>query len=254
MIQPAAPIAIQTDRNLLAASLDNVFFAEALFDALPDVVFFVKGKQAEYLVANQTLVARCGLTDKTALLGRTARDIFPPSLGASFLEQDLRVLGTGVDIHDQLELHLYPNRAPGWCLTHKIVLRDRDGGIAGMAGISRDLAMPDKNHPVYQRVAAAASFIHDHYDQQIHIRELARIADLSVSQIERYFQKIFSLNPRQMIIKTRLDAASAMLAGQRSITEIAAACGYQDHSAFTRQFKATVGITPRAYRQLLQAG
>jgi AraC-like DNA-binding protein len=253
MSHPVVPIETATDRNLLAAALDNVFFAETLFDALPDVVFFVKGMQAEYLVVNQTLAARCGLADKAALLGRTASDIFPPEFAASYRQQDQRVLSTGIDIHDQLELHLYPNRAPGWCVTHKIVLRDRAGGIAGMAGISRDLAMPDKNHPVYKRVAAAAHFIHDHYDQPLQIAELARLAALSVAQLERYFQRIFSLNPRQMIIKTRLDAASAMLAGQHSITEIAAACGYHDHSAFTRQFKATVGVTPRAYRQLLYA-
>lgn len=254
MNHSTGPTETASERKLLAAALGNVFFAETLFDALPDVVFFVKGMQAEYLVVNHTLVARCGLADKAALLGRTASDIFPPEFAASYRQQDQRVLSTGVDIHDQLELHLYPNRAPGWCVTHKIVLRDRAGGVAGMAGISRDLAMPDKNHPVYQRVAAAAHFIHDHYDQPLQIGELAKLAALSVAQLERYFQRIFSLNPRQMIIKTRLDAASALLAGSQSITEIAAACGYHDHSAFTRQFKATVGITPRAYRQLLQAG
>ncbi len=253
MKQLAAPTTVQTERLLLGASLDNVFFAEILFDALPDVVFFVKDTQAKYLLANRTLVTRCGLADKAALLGRTVSDIFPPSFGTNYLKQDLQVLSTGIDIHDQLELHLYPNRAPGWCVTHKIVLRDRDGGIAGMAGISRDLAMPDKNHPVYKRVAAAARFIHDHYDQQLQISDLAQIADLSVSQLERYFHKIFFLNPRQMIIKTRLDAASAKLAGDDNITEIAVACGYHDHSAFTRQFKATVGMTPRAYRLLLRS-
>jgi AraC-like DNA-binding protein len=255
MKQFAAPTdtTAQTDRTLLAAALANVFFAEALFDALPDVVFFVKGKQAQYLLANRTLVTRCGLPDKAAILGRTVSDIFPSRFGANYLEQDMQVLSTGIDIHDRLELHLYPDRAPGWCVTHKIVLRDRHGDIAGMAGISRDLAMPDKDHPVYKRVAAAARFIHDHYDQQLQIADLAQIADLSVSQVERYFQKIFSLNPRQMIIKTRLDAASAMLAGHGNITEIAVACGYHDHSAFTRQFKATVGMTPRAYRLLLRA-
>ncbi|MEA3111861.1 MAG: hypothetical protein QOG58_1660, partial [Caballeronia sp.] len=28
--------------------------------------------------------------------------------------------------------------------------------------------------------------------------------------------------------------------------------GYTDHSAFTRQFKATVGLTPTEYRALLR--
>jgi AraC-like DNA-binding protein len=34
------------------------------------------------------------------------------------------------------------------------------------------------------------------------------------------------------------------------VTEIAIACGYHDHSAFTRQFKATVGMTPSEYRAM----
>lgn len=244
--------AAETDRALLAAAIGNPYFCETLFDALPDVVFFIKGLQAQYLAVNRTLVSRCGRRSKADLLGRTATDIFPSRFGASYLAQDKSVLGSGNDIHDQLELHLYPDRAPGWCVTHKLVLRGHGGDIVGLAGISRDLAMPDKAHPVYQRVAAAANYIQDHYDQQFQLTDLAAIASLSISQIERYFQRIFSLSPRQMIIKTRLDAASKMLAGPRTITEIAVACGYHDHSAFTRQFKATIGITPRAYRVVLR--
>jgi AraC-like DNA-binding protein len=113
--------------------------------------------------------------------------------------------------------------------------------------------MPDQRHPVYHRVAAAVRHLHTHYDQNIQMADLAQITGLSVAQIERYFHRIFSLTPRQMIIKIRLDAASAMLADQdRSITDIAASCGYQDHSAFSRVFKATVGVTPREYREVLQ--
>ena len=131
-------------------------------------------------------------------------------------------------------------------------LRDAHGVIVGLAGISRDLAMPDKKHPVYRRVAAAARHIQDHFDPPLQLAELAGIAGLSVSQVERYFHKIFYLTPRQMLIQTRLGAASRMLAGDKSVTEIAIACGYHDHSAFTRQFKATIGLTPSDYRALLR--
>ena len=51
--------------------------------------------------------------------------------------------------------------------------------------------------------------------------------------------------------KTRVDAASRLLRGSAlTVAAIAQACGYADHSAFTRQFKATVGLTPRAFRLL----
>ncbi|MGS0744179.1 helix-turn-helix domain-containing protein [Glaciimonas sp. GG7] len=241
------------ERRLLASVIDNVFFFEPLFDALPDVVFFVKDTECRYVLVNQALVNRCGLKEKSALVGRNVAEVFPSAFGHIFLQQDKAVLASGGQIHNQLELHLYPNRDPGWCLTHKIPLFDAHRKVVGVAGISRDLAMPDQKHPVYQRVANAANYIQDNYDQQIQLSDLAAIAGLSVSQIERYFYKIFYLTPRQMIIKTRLDAASTMLGGEHNITEIAATCGYHDHSAFTRQFKTTVGMTPSEYRAMLKS-
>jgi AraC-like DNA-binding protein len=238
-------------RGLLAAAVANVFFAEVLFDNLPDVVFFVKDREGRYQVVNRTLAERCGMRDKAALLGRTAAEVFP-GMGAGYLEQDKAVIASGTAIRDQLELHLYPDRDPGWCLTCKVPLVDAQGAVIGLAGISRDLAMPDRKHPVYRRVAAAARHIQDHYDQQVQLADLARIANLSVSQVERYFYKIFHLTPRQMIIQTRLSAAANLLRGSMSVTDVAASCGYHDHSAFTRQFKATIGVTPTEYRTMLK--
>jgi AraC-like DNA-binding protein len=233
-----------------SALLADPFFAEELFDLLADVVFFVKDAEGRYVLVNVTLMRRCGLQDKRGLIGRTPLDVFPAELGASYAAQDRQVITTGEPIHDRLELHLYPNRAPGWCLTHKIPLFDRDGQIVGLAGISRDLRMPDKEHPVYRRIAVAVTYIQEHYDEPLRVEELARIAKISVAQFERYLQRIFDLTPKQLIIKTRLDAAAHLLAGDRSVAEIALSCGYADHSAFSRQFRVIVGLSPIKYRAL----
>lgn len=239
-------------RQQLADSIADIFFAEPLFDAMPDVVFFVKDLQGRYVVVNQTLVNRCGLKEKSQLIGRTADEVFPASLAISYQEQDQLVLQQAFDVKDQLELHLYPDRDPGWCLTNKIPLYDKNRKVIGLSGTSRDLGMPDQRHPVYHRIAAAVRHIHTHFGETVPMIELEQITNLSVAQIERYFQKIFSLTPRQFMIKVKLDAATGMLAdSQRSITDIAATCGYQDHSAFSRMFKATVGMTPTEYREVL---
>ena len=242
----------EAQRVALAAQVGDAFFSEILFDVMSDIVFFVKDKGGKYVVVNQTLVRRCGLREKSALLGRTASEVFPSRFAANYAAQDALVLSGSKEIRDQLELHLYPNRSPGWCLTQKIPLRDRHQQIVGMTGISRDLVSPDKHHPVYEKIAAAVEHLHRHHAQQIKMSELVTLTGLSLAQIERSFHKIFSLTPRQMMVKIRLDAASAMLSQpELSITEIALACGYQDHSAFSRVFKATVGMTPRAYRDVL---
>ncbi|MFZ6863588.1 helix-turn-helix domain-containing protein [Undibacterium sp. Ji67W] len=244
----------EKQRQNLAALVGDAFFSETLFDAMSDIVFFVKDLEGHYVVVNQTLVRRCGLREKSALLGRKASDVFPSKLAANYAMQDAMVLSGAKELRDQLELHLYPNRSPGWCLTQKIPLRDGQQKIIGMTGISRDLASPDQHHPVYEKIAAAVAHIHQHHAQQIKMADLVNLTGLSVAQLERNFHKIFSLTPRQMMVKVRLDAASAMLSQtELSITDIALACGYQDHSAFSRVFKATVGMTPSEYRDVLIA-
>jgi AraC-like DNA-binding protein len=224
---------------------------EPVFDAMPDVVFFVKDERARYVIANRTLAERCGLKSKAALLGKTAEQVFPSRFGRIYTAQDLSVVSQGLKLVDQLELHLYPARRPGWCLTCKLPLRETGGRVIGLVGISRDLQAAEDTHRSYSRLAVAAQHIHANYMQPLNLTQLARIADMSVAQLERYFHKVFHLTPRQVLLKARLEAASTLLAGDYKVTDVAARCGYTDHSAFTRQFKATVGVTPTEFRALL---
>lgn len=234
----------------MAQMLVDPFFAEALFDQLADVVFFVKNIEGRYVVVNFTLMQRCGCKHKSDLIGRSPLDVFPARFGASYASQDQYVITHGRALHNQLELHLYMNQAPVWCLTHKIPLFDRQHTVIGLAGISRDIHMPDRNHPAYQHVADAVAYIQQHYTEPMKLEKLAQIAGMSVTQIERYMQRIFHLTPKQFIMKTRIEAATRLLEQKCTISEVAYACGYADHSAFSRQFKAAVGLSPMNYRKL----
>lgn len=226
---------------------------EPIFDAMQDVVFFVKDSDACYLLANATLAARCGFKDKRALIGKRAEQVFPARFGHIYTEQDKTVLKQGIKLIDQLELHMYAGRRSGWCLTSKLPLQDAAGSVVGVVGISRDLQAAEDSHPAYSRLAIAARYLHENYAQPLRLPDISRRIGMSVAQIERYFHKVFHLTPRQMLLKVRLDAASSLLAGDLSITDIATQCGYNDHSAFTRQFKAAVGLTPSQYRVLVRA-
>jgi len=241
------------DEATLSGMLAHFRQLEPVFDALPDVVFFVKDADARYALVNRTLASRCGFKDKAALLGKTAEDVFPRRFGRIYTAQDEGVIHVGNQMTDQLELHLYPGRQPGWCLTSKQPLRDAAGKVVGLAGISRDLKADESSHPAYSRLAAVVQFIQDNYVQPLNLKQLAVMADMSVAQLERYFHKVFHLTPRQVLLKTRLDAATALLLSHDKVTDVAALCGYTDHSAFTRQFKATVGVTPTEYRMLLHS-
>lgn len=233
----------------LEALLAGVSLLLPILDAIPNAAIFIKDPAARYVLANSTLVQRCGLRRLQPLLGKTSAEVFPAQLGPGYTEQDRRVLQEGRVLEDQLELHLYGSREPGWCLTHKRPLYNHLDEIIGLVGISVDLQAAADRHPAYRRLAAVDEHIRRHFHQPISLRELTRIAGISVAQLERYCKRVFHLTPRQMIHKARLEQAHRLLLSDRPIIEVAMACGYTDHSAFSRQFKQLTGFTPRQYRQ-----
>ncbi|EJB8536203.1 AraC family transcriptional regulator [Acinetobacter baumannii] len=228
--------------------LKNLESIEPLFDALSSVVFFIKNTEARYVFVNQTLVNRCGLKDKTAILGKTSSEVFPHSLGKIYTSQDLQVIRRGKKLTEQLELHLYAKNQSGWCLTYKEPLFDADGNLVGIAGISNDLNVPENTHPAFYKMVQVEDYIKKNYAETITLAHLTAIAGVSVAQLERYCKKIYHLTPRQMISKIRLQVATELLATDLPITQIGLRCGYTDHSAFCRQFKLHTGISPTLYR------
>jgi AraC-like DNA-binding protein len=223
---------------------------ESLFDALNDVAFYVKDCEGRYVSVNHTLVRRCGRRHKADLIGKTALDVHPAPLAHTYMAQDRAVLDSGAPLSKHLELHLYPTRGRGWCLTHKIALRDENGTIVGLAGTSQDLGLADEQHPVYGKIAAIAQHIREHFHEGVSMEALAAEAGLSLSRVERLFQRVFHYSPRQLLLQSRLEGAMKMIesGASHSIAEIAYACGYTDHSAFSRQFKAHAGMSPLQYR------
>ena len=225
-------------------------FVETLFDRIPEVVFFIKDEAGRYRMVNQTLVVRCGRRSKNDLLGRTAREVFPSPLGERFLEQDLRVVETAAPIHQNLELHLYPTRIEGWCLTDKEPLRKPDGRVIGLAGISRDLQAPGESGEGYSELASVVEYIRARFGRELRVHDLAQIAGMSVYQLNRRLRAIFGITASQLITKTRIEHASESLRESSSlVAEIAQACGYCDQSAFSRVCRRTVGLTPLQYRE-----
>jgi AraC-like DNA-binding protein len=223
-----------------------------LMDRLPDVVFFAKDSGGRYVAANDTLLRRLGAARVEAVLGRTALDLFPALLGRRYLDQDMAVIRSGRPLEDLLELHLYPDRSEGWCLTAKLPVRDAAGAVVGLVGTSRDVHAPARES--LADLAGAVQRIHSSYGEPLKVEELAVLARLSEYQFARRIKALFGITPAQLIIKTRLDAARRLLSESNApVGAIALACGYCDQSAFTRQFKAAVGLTPLEYRRRLRS-
>ncbi len=237
-------------RAELFSQLAEPLVGEALFDCLTDLVFFIKNSRYEYVVVNQTLVERCGLHEKGELLGRRADEVFPSALGQTYRAQDERVLRSGEAVLNQLELHFSPSGRRGWCLTNKLPLKNRAGKTIGLVGISKDLDSGSEQGQDYAQVAKVVQYIQTNFHEPLRVKELAAKAGFSEYQFEQRVRKIFQLTPSQLIQKTRMEIAVRRLrASADAIAVIAQDCGYSDQSAFTRQFRQTVGLSPSEYRR-----
>lgn len=230
-------------------------FAEALFDALPDVVFFIKDRHGRYARVNQAFADRCAGGDKARLVGRLPSEVFPAALASRYARQDALVLRTGKAVDHQLELHWYPGGRTGWCLTTKQALRDAAGEIVGLGGISRDLNAPAENAPGFQELAVALRFMKTRFQESVRIEEIASHAGLSVSQFESRVRRLFQMSPLQLLHKLRLDEATRLLREtDLSLGEIALQTGWCDQSAFTRQFSRYAGLAPGRFRAVAKGG
>lgn len=224
-------------------------FAE-IFEHVPDAAFFVKDTAGRYTAVNRSLAERVGFQRSEDLVGKTVREVYPVDLATRFARQDEAVLRTGRPIVEKLELHWYPRRKTGWCFTTKFAIRDDQGHIIGLVGISRDLQVPAGAGRIPAGLAAALDHLEAHYDEELSPTSLAARAGIPPVRFARLIKRLFRTTPSQLISHTRLAAASRWLEeSQKPVAEIAHACGFYDHSAFTRAFRAATGMTPTQFRQ-----
>lgn len=223
---------------------------EQLFDHLPDIAFFIKDAEGKYRVVNHSIVDRHGFRSKSQMIGCCPTDICPGELGKVLAEQDAQVLRSGQPILDRLELHWYSPQTPGWCLTTKLPILDDKGVVVGILGVSQDVRLPVETDEIPQGVAAALRYLEDHFQSEVSPSSLAREAKLSPTRFARIIKRVFGMTPNQLISKTRLTEAARLLREtERSIAEIGLACGFYDHSAFTRAFRSAMGASPSEFRR-----
>ncbi len=107
----------------------------------------------------------------------------------------------------------------------------------------RDTALP------LTQMAGVASYIQKNFRETIRIEDLARVANLSVSQFQRKFKRFYNVTPVQYINKLRIHEACEQLKNANlSITQIAFDCGFGSSSFFSTQFRQALNESPSTYR------
>ncbi|HLZ77213.1 helix-turn-helix transcriptional regulator [Phenylobacterium sp.] len=83
------------------------------------------------------------------------------------------------------------------------------------------------------------------------LEAIAAACGLSVSHFARSFRQVTGLAPHAWLLKARVQRAMALLRRpDETLTEVALASGFADHSHFTKVFTRHTGVSPSVWRRL----
>lgn len=226
-----------------------------LMDHLPGVAFFAKDSGFRLVAANRAFWERLGCRGEEDLLGRTDFDLFPPRLAGHFRRDDEEVMRTGRPKLGIIELFFNRQGLPDWYFTRKFPVFGAGGEVIGVMGTVQSYERRRAAMTPHWQLDRAVAWLREHFREPVEVARLARIAGMSPRQFNRLFREAFGTNPRDFLVKTRVQAACAALRDSpASIAEIAVEAGFYDQSSFTRHFRRHMGVTPLRYRKGEQGG
>jgi AraC-like DNA-binding protein len=119
----------------------------------------------------------------------------------------------------------------------------------------RTLAAAEPASSAARRLALRARDLLDvAFDRPLTIAEIAREVGASPAHLQRAFRAHFGLTIVSWLQQRRLARArDLLLTTDLSITEVALASGFGDHSYFTRLFTREIGTAPSRFRASLRA-
>lgn len=221
-----------------------------LFDFLPGVYLFLKDHQHRYMKVSLHLAKLHGCRSDADMIGKCDFDFNPPTLAAQYVEEDRRVMQERRPLRDQIWLVQDAGGMPHWHLCTKLPLIGKNGDVIGLAGVMRPYDRAGDAPGAYQRLTRVCDHVLAHYGEAMPVAALARLAHLSISQLQREFQRLFGMTPMDYVLRVRLHMARRQLEHSlKPAGQIALDCGFYDQSHFTRTFHRETGLSPLEYRQ-----
>jgi PAS domain S-box-containing protein len=123
--------ALAQEHNLLSS----------IINAMPNQVY-VKDAKGRFILDNSAHRRYLGLDESQSVDGRTVHDYFAPAIAAKFDRDEREVVETGVAMIAQEEpaIRSADDSSETWLESNKVPLRDTEGKIVGLVGISSDIS------------------------------------------------------------------------------------------------------------------
>ncbi len=110
----------------------------AVIDGLPDLIY-IKDAQSRFLLANPAQMKFLTGKPDADLIGDTDFSFFAHETATAFFKDEQSIIRTGVPVVSQAErMHDFEGNDV-WILTTKVPFREKDGSVAGIIGIGRNV-------------------------------------------------------------------------------------------------------------------
>jgi PAS domain S-box-containing protein len=116
---------------------EEALFAD-LANTIPDHIYF-KDRQSRFIRINGAMARSFELRDAAEAVGKTDSEMFSEEHARQAYADEQRIMETGVPMIGVEEKETWPDGHVTWVSTTKMPLRDAQGSITGIVGISRDI-------------------------------------------------------------------------------------------------------------------
>lgn len=239
----------------LATESDMLGQMWAMLDLLPEVSFFLKDRQGNFVTMNRAGWEYCGVKSAGEAYQRGDYDFFPPERASLYIADDQQVMKTGKPIIRRVEPAPEMEGSPQLVETTKLPIRDASGKSVGLIGFHRPLETKQHFTQSLDKFCETVEHMHLSATSHLCIKDLAQRAGLSESGFTRIFRAKIGISPLQYIKRVRVElACRLLLKTEDTVTSIAHECGFYDHAHFTRAFKSSMGMNPSEYRKERNGG
>ncbi len=93
------------------------------------------------------------------------------------------------------------------------------------------------------------NYVEQHFQEEIDIKKVAALANLSVSSFCTYFKKLMNTTFTEFLNTYRIQRACAMLQEEKTISETCFECGFNNVPYFNKVFKTVTNKTPSEFKK-----
>lgn len=105
-------------------------------------------------------------------------------------------------------------------------------------------------HRSNNRLQNCLDIIHSNYQDNLTLKQLSDMCNLSVSYLTKIFKDNFKVTPIQYLINYRIkQSCQLLLQSDLRIEDIALQVGFNSANYYSRIFKSVTGISPKDYRK-----